>query len=143
VGLILSTLLAGVIAGIPMPPERHAASRIRGLVAAVHSTRARQRPVESKNSERRRPKSGRFPRLGLFSIGPFLNGTRGAGSQLGRVPKPQGRPPPRWGAQAAAVGRAAAHPAVSPHRVPYGRPFGHLLVILTAELSSHVPIGPI
>jgi hypothetical protein len=47
----------------------------------------------------------------------LLNGARRAGGQLSRVPKPQGRPPPRWDGPAAAPGEQQ-HTAVSPRRSP-------------------------
>jgi hypothetical protein len=96
--------------------------------------------VESTNSDV--PKSGRFPRLGLFSISPFLNGARGARGS--RPTRPGSNTPGapslrRAGAAPRPLPGEQQHTAVSPHRVPYGRPFGDLLVILTAELSSYVP----
>jgi hypothetical protein len=63
----------------------------------------------------------------VFSFSPFLTkrGVRGRqrqptrpGSNITGVPPPRGR-----------------------SRVPYGCPFRHFLVIMTAELSSHVPNG--
>ena len=52
-------------------------------------------------------------------------------------------PPRRAGVAPRPLPGEQQHTVVSPHRVPYGRPFRHFLVILTAELSSHVSNGPI
>ena len=48
--------------------------------------------------------STKQPKTQKLQVSRLLNGARGALSQLGRVPTPQGRPPPRWGGQAAALG---------------------------------------
>jgi hypothetical protein len=62
--------------------------------------------------------STKQPKTQKLQVSRLLNGARGTGSQFGRVPTPQGRPPPRWGGQAAALGQAAAHRSVfSPRAV--------------------------
>ena len=111
---ILSTLLAGVIAGMAMPPERHAAQPhpwLGGCRAQHPSTPTTQESLLGQltfqlNSPRRRK----------LQVSRLLNGARGAASQLGRARTPQGCPPPRWGGQAAALGNAAAHRGVSSPR---------------------------